>query len=191
MNQAQESSPKTDPLRWVDEYGDFLFRYAKSRLREDQAAEDAVQDTFVAALKHADQYSGAGAEKAWLLGILKRKIIDLVRKRQRSVTSEHDDNSTDISGQLFDRRGHWRSDPRIFGPTPDSALEQAEFWEILKSCMQGIPQRQADVFALRELDGLNTQEICQELQVSPSNLWVLLSRARMRLSNCLKLRWQP
>ena len=188
MDELANEETTADPSRWVDEYGDFLYRFAMSRLRSPEAAEEVVQETFFAALKALDQYAGRGAERAWLLGILKRKVVDVIRQRSRSKTVA--DDGDDLSEQLFDQKGSWRSDPRVFGPRPAAALESAEFWDAFRNCLETVPQRQADAFALRELDGKPGEEVCKDLEITPSNLWVLLYRARMRLANCMKVRWQ-
>lgn len=171
-----------DPSQWIERHGDTLFRYAYSRLRSREAAEEVVQETFLAGLRHADQYSGQGVEGAWLMGILRRKVIDYVRKRRR-VQNEAEDQ-TDFAGQLFDESGRWQSDPR-FGERPSADAERDEFYRRLDDCIDKLPERQATAFSLRELEDLPTDEICQILDVSPSNLSVLLYRARMKLSGCL------
>ena len=176
-----------DPQAWVERYGDYLYGYALSRLRDVSSAEEVVQESFVAGLRHAQQYAGRGSERAWLLGILKRKIIDLVRKRSRSRNANDDD---DLSELLFDEKGNWRSDPRGFGPQPGAALEKQDFWRTFRHCLSTLPEKQADVFSLRELDGKSGDEICKDLQVTPSNLWVLLYRARIRLAQCMKTQWE-
>ena len=174
--------PTFDPAHWIERHGDTLFRYAFSRLRSREAAEEVVQETFLAGLKHADQYSGEGVEGAWLMGILRRKVIDYVRKRRR-VQNEAEDQ-TDFAGQLFDEAGSWKSDPR-FGERPSAESERVEFYRRLDDCLEKLPERQASAFTLRELEELDTEEICEILDVSPSNLSVLLYRARMKLSGCL------
>ncbi|MCH7990684.1 MAG: sigma-70 family RNA polymerase sigma factor [Planctomycetes bacterium] len=190
MNEQVDDSVKaTNPAKWVDRHGDMLYRYALSRLRNAEAAEEVVQETFFAGLKALDQYSGQGTEAAWLLGILKRKIIDYVRQRNRSISGSDPDSSGDVTETLFDKKGNWRADPRIFGNQPEAALERNEFWKILRDCLSTLPVRQADVFTLREIEGLSSKNICAELDVSESNLWVMLYRARMRLSACLKSHW--
>ncbi len=98
------------------------------------------------------------------------------------------DSADDLSETLFDQKGNWRADPRAFGPDPSTSLQRQEFWRIVRTCLETLPQRQADVFMLREMEGLGSEEICKELDISPSNLWVLLYRARLRLSQCLKSR---
>ncbi len=187
--QVDDGVKAINPAEWVDRHGDALYRYALSRLRNSEAAEEVVQETFFAGLKALDQYSGQGAEAAWLLGILKRKLIDYVRQRNRAMTGTDPDSAGDVTETLFDQKGNWRADPRIFGNQPEAALERNEFWKILRDCLSTLPVRQADVFTLREIEGLGTEDICAELGVSDSNLWVMLYRARMRLSACIKSHW--
>lgn len=178
-----------DPGQWVDRYGDYLYRYALSRLGDAEAAEEVVQETLMAGLRSVGQYAGKGTERAWLLGILKRKIVDLLRRRSRteSLDAAEGDDPAEV---LFDRRGRWQVDRRTFGPMPSDPMEQAEFWQVFRRCLEGLPRRQADVFSLRELDGKNSREICKDLDISASNLWVLLYRARLRLADCMRSRWQ-
>lgn len=190
MGEATEADEPTtlNPDSWVDEYGDYLYRYALSRLRDPEASEEVVQQTFLAALQHLEQFSGRGSERAWLLGILKRKIVDLIR--QRSRTSQlTEEEGRDPLDRMFDRRGNWKPEIRSTLLQPLDSLEREEFWPVLRRCMDGLPVRQADVFMLREMDELETAEICKELAITPSNLWVLLHRARLRLSSCMKRRW--
>ena len=190
MDELTEANNKAlNPASWVDEYGDYLYRYAVSRLRDGEAAEEVVQETFVAALRHVDQYEAKGSERAWLLGILKRKIIDLIRARNRTVSLAEED-SNDLSEALFDRNGSWKKEIRSAGYAPLDSLEREEFWRILRGCLETLPPRQADVFVLREMDDRSTEEICKELEITASNLWVILYRARLQLSNCMKSRWQ-
>ena len=95
----------------------------------------------------------------------------------------------DLTETLFDKKGNWRADPRVFGTQPGDALEQEEFWEVFRMCLAGLPQRLADVFTLREMEELSSERICKELELSTSYLWVLLYRARLRLSHCIKAHW--
>ena len=190
MNQhSQADQPHSvDPTTWVDQYGDFLYRYAALRLRDTNGAEEVVQEAFLSALQHVDQYQGKGSERAWLLGILKRKVIDHVRARNRT-TNLAEDEGNELSDALFDRRGNWSSAVQSTVCPPLDSLERQEFWRILQTCLDSIPTRQADVFVLREMNDISTDEICKDLGVTASNVWVLLYRARLQLSNCMKSRW--
>ena len=185
---AAENREALEPNAWVDQYGDYLYRYALSRLRNGEAAEEVVQQSFLAGLQHADQFAGKGSERGWLLGILKRKIIDFIRQRNRTTSLAEDDGG-DPSEAIFDGKGNWQPELRSAIRGPLDSLEREEFWRILRGCLETLPARQADVFVLREMDELSTEVICKDLEITASNLWVLLHRARLRLATCLKSRW--
>lgn len=183
---GRERETNIDPATWVDRHGDTLYRYAMSRLRDPDSAEEVVQETLVSALQALDQYSGKGSEGAWLLGILKRKVIDCVRRRNRPDSAPGGDLEDDPSQKFFDSKGNWRTDPRVLKQCPGARLEREEFWEAFRKCLERLSQRKADVFTLREVEELAAEEICKDLQISASNLWVLLYRARLQLSGCMK-----
>ncbi len=178
----------SDPNLWLDKYGDALYRYAMLRLRDSMLAEDLVQDTLLAAMQA--RYAGQSSERTWLIGILKHKIVDHLRKarRERPLGDELDAAAEQNAG-LFDQHGHWRIDISQWSD-PDKALEQKEFWRVFSECIRRLPPRLGDALMLRELDGLSTEEICQELDIATTNnLWVMLSRARLRMRQCLDANW--
>ncbi len=182
------TSKPTRPEQWLDQYGDALFQYALSRLRNRDAAEEVVQETLVAAIKHQDQFSGKGSEGAWLMGIHKRKVIDHIRQslREKPVTSLTNDRSLD---QFFDENGRWSEKLRKGGGKRLDAIESSELWTIFQICLDGLPQNQSRVFVLREIDEQKSPDICKDLGITSTNLWVLLHRARIRLAECVKARW--
>lgn len=185
-------SPTTlsDPADWLEMYGDFLYRYALIRLRDSMLAEDMVQETLLAAIQSKDGYRGRSSEKTWLTGILKHKIIDHLRNAQR----EHawtDENAQEIDDlqDMFDAKGRWRIDISQWSE-PDLSLERDDFWKIFVDCLQRLPRKMADALLLREMDGLETDTICQVLGgYTTNNVWVMLSRARMRMRRCLDTEW--
>lgn len=192
QSELTEADQSRDPSAWVDAYGDALFRYALSRLRNPESAEEVVQQTFLAGLQHQHQFSGAGSQQGWLMGILKRKIIDFVRQRNRSAQTEAQTDALDARDPLdsfFDRSGKWKQNVRETLLEPLDSVDRQEFWPVFQACLKSLPERQSSVFMLREMEDLETGEICKELEISASNLWVLLHRARLRLANCIKLRW--
>ncbi len=190
MANPDNNEPNTlDPSAWLDQYGDYLYRYALSRLRDAEAAEEVVQETFVAGLRAHDQFAGKGTEKAWLSTILRRKIVDFVRRRMRATPTDSE-STDDVTEVLFDNQGKWRVDPRIFGAHPHAVLEKREFWDVFRKCLAGLPSRQADVFSLREMDDISSKQICKDLGITSSNLWVLLYRARLGLAKCMQHRWR-
>ncbi len=176
-----------NPEVWVDEYGDYLYRYAFSRLRDTNAAEEVVQETFLAGIRYRERFTGEGAERAWLLGILKRKIVDHVRMRNRYDRDGKSDDSNDPSSQLFNQQGNWKNG--AFAVTPDDQLESQEVWEVVRGCLSHIPAGQADVFVLSVMEEMDTDQICKELNITPANLWVRLHRARLALAKCVGTKW--
>ena len=178
-----------DPERWLAEYGDYLYRYALSRLRDQAAAEDAVQETFLAALKGQASFSGRSAEKTWLIGILKHKIVDHIRKDRREPTYEDAEQVEGRIDDFFDARGHWKAGPSEWKVNPRKAFEQKEFWDVLQGCLDGLQGRHRTAFVLREIDGWSGEEICKALDITSTNLWVMLYRAREKLQACLQQNW--
>ncbi|QDT05534.1 RNA polymerase sigma factor SigM [Rubripirellula lacrimiformis] len=194
MNQMVTTDPESpaDTALWVDRYGDALYRYALSRLRDSESAEEVVQQTFLAGLEHRSQYSGTGSLQGWLMGILKRKVVDFVRQRDRYTLSDDlgdiEENREPL-GTFFDRKGNWSQNVRETLLEPLDSVDKEEFWPIFQKCMGTLPKRQSSAFLLREMEGCESAKICKELGISSSNLWVLLHRARLRLANCIKFRW--
>jgi RNA polymerase sigma-70 factor (ECF subfamily) len=166
-----------------------LMRFAVLQLRDEQSAEDAVQDTLLAAFEGAEQFSGRAQLRTWVVSILKNKIVDRIRKRSREAplpeVSESDD---DDFGALFQADGHWQEKPSSWG-NPEATLQQSRFYDVMELCMKALPENLARVFTMREILEMETEEICKELAISTSNCWVVLYRARMRLRECLQLRW--
>ena len=184
-----------DPAAWVDDHGDYLFRYALVRLRDEERAEDVVQETLLAALQHLRSYSGRATERTWLTGILKHKIVDQIRKSCKEVPFEPSDTDLSEFDPLFERpdefQGHWSDtlSPRVWNRTPEDAVRQDEFFGVLQKCMGKLPERVAHVFTLREMNELDTEEICSMLELSTSNFWVMMHRARMSLRRCIEINW--
>jgi RNA polymerase sigma-70 factor (ECF subfamily) len=185
--QPQEATVETNPRNWVEEHGDFLHRYALLRLERPETAEDLVQETFLAALRGREQFQGASSERTWLVGILKHKVIDHFRRKRREQPVS-DLGADEWVDELFDQSGHWKKAPRSWA-NPEAAVESAEFWNVFADCLGKLPGRLAEAFSLREIDGLESAEVCALLAVSPANLSVMLHRARLRLWRCLGTHW--
>lgn len=178
----------SDPSTWVDQHGDILYRYALARVSAPAAAEDLVQETFLAALRGPQTFAGGCAERSWFVAILKRKVVDFFRRRGREKPLPDD---TDGAAQAadFDARGRWQSQPASWGDNPGSAFEQQEFWVVFRGCLGKLPPRLTAAFSLREMEGHSTEEITRDLNVTAGNLAVLLHRARLALRRCLEAHW--
>ncbi|MFQ5991751.1 MAG: sigma-70 family RNA polymerase sigma factor [Nitrospiraceae bacterium] len=188
---AMEQGQLSDPHTWPDRYGNYLFRSALTRVRDRVLAEEIVQETFLAALQARARFSGQSSERTWLVGIMKHKIIDQFRKQSREYHTEDIDSLGEgpKRDRAFDEAGHWRlpdQGPREWA-NPAAAIEQKEFWTVLRQCLGELPPRFAQAFTLREVDDLSSQEVCQALKVSSGNLWVILHRARKHLRACLEM----
>lgn len=183
----------SDPERWVELYGDYLFKYAIMRLRDAARAEDAVQETFLAALK-GKSFAGRSAEKSWLVGILKNKICDYYRKAGRETSFTDLEFYSDEESDRFITDGPFKDGwIHELGPQewagPGASLDSEVFWRTFHDCSNKLPKNVAAVFNLREVDGIESAEICAMLNISESNLWVMLHRARMALRRCLETNW--
>jgi RNA polymerase sigma-70 factor, ECF subfamily len=179
-----------DPEKWVDDHGDYLYRYAILRVRNASVAQDLIQDTLLAALRGLDRFARRSSERGWLLGILKNKIMDHYRKSGREVSFTDMDFLADELAEKF-TNGWWihREAPAEWKPEADVVIHRHEFWVVMRDCLGKLPARIAQVFMLREMEDLPTKEICKSLAVSESNLWVMLHRARMALRECLEINW--
>lgn len=164
-----------------------LLKFARLQLRNSAWAEDAVSETLLAAWERPQSFSAASQLKTWLIGILKHKLVDQIRRNCREMSPTSDDNE-DVLDDLFDQTGHWIDAPQDWGQ-PEAALRQVDFMRVLEACVEHLPGQQGRLFMMREWLELETDEICKELSISPTNLWVLLHRARMRLRDCLQLNW--
>ncbi len=176
------------PDTWVDNYADYLFNYAVGRVSDSEVAKDLVSETFLAGLKSAKNYKGEAAERTWLIAILKRKVIDYYRKSNskkgkaevRMSFSSHGDNEGDWLEEKV-------ADPN--GNMADGFMENEELGLAIQACIAKLPQKQALVFKMKTIQGISTEEICNELGINPSNLWVLVHRARTALMECLNQNW--
>jgi len=167
-----------------------LLRIARLQLRNEAWAEDAVSETIVAAMEGMSAFRGRSQLRTWVVGILKHKIIDQIRRHSREVAIEAQQqvDEGEALDELFDASGHRASAPHDWGD-PESALARSEFFAVLQACIDELPAPLGRVFLLREWLELDTMQICKELQVTSTNCFVMLYRARMRLRECLEARW--
>lgn len=181
-----------DPTFWLEKHGDYLYRFALSNIYEQSVAEDLVQETLLAALKAHQNFADNSTERTWLVGILKHKIADYFRRISREISLDETFETDDIFGnESFGLDGHWKSDktPQVWKADPLELLEQKEFREMLENCLTKLPEKLATAFILCEINGFTSVEICQKLNISKENLYVILHRARMRLRQLIEDDW--
>lgn len=188
---AASPAAANGPERWVDEHGDVLYRYALARVRKPEVAQDLVQETLLAAMRSYEKFAGQSSVRSWLCGILKHKLCDYFRKRGRETSFTDLEFLADECGDRFVPKGFWvhMDGPREWRPDADEVMHRAEFWETMRTCLGTLPERIATVFMMREMDEIESKEICATLAISESNLWVMLHRARMALRDCLAMNW--
>ncbi|MBU0500478.1 MAG: sigma-70 family RNA polymerase sigma factor [Gammaproteobacteria bacterium] len=189
---TQVEADKDSPEYWLDDHGGALYRYALARLRDAHRAEEAVQETLLAALQSRDRFSAHSGLRTWLIGILKHKILDQFRRDAREIPLDDPDPGPDdedaVVASSFRADGHWSSRLADWGD-PEASLENGQFWVVLQRCLDLLPKRMARLFVLRELQEEATEQICQEMAITPTNLWTMLYRARMGLRQCLDRNW--
>ncbi len=176
---------------FLAEHRNYLLRFARLQLRNDTWAEDAVSETFLAALSKPQSFGNRSQLKTWLVGILKHKVIDVLRQRQREISLQSDDDDDagdELDALMFRSDGHFASRPAHWSG-PDAALQSRQFFEVLEACVEKLPPVMGRVFLMREWLELSSDDICKELAMTPTNLYVQLHRARLRLRECLELNW--
>jgi len=188
---ADDPQPDTgaDPRTWFERHGDYLYRFAVARVRRPDAAEDLVQETLLAAWKARDEFDGRATERTWLTAILKRKAVDWLRRRVREQVRLAAPTADRFADDLFDRRGEWKTAPGRWDRGAVEPLDREGFWATFHGCLDKLPERLHAVFALRYLDEAAGDAVCRELGLTPSNLWVMLHRARLRMWWCLSKNW--
>jgi RNA polymerase sigma-70 factor (ECF subfamily) len=182
------------PEQWVERHGDYLFRHAQLRVRDSASAEDLVQETFLAAWRSRSQFAGRSSERTWLLGILKHKIANFYRDKARQMEAADPEALAELEASQFKCSlfgdAHWsRAGAPGPWPNPSKSLDQTEFWQVLHQCIGKLPEKVARVFLLRELEEYEAGTICDDLNITPANLFVMLHRGRLAMRRCLEAYW--
>lgn len=176
-----------DPEKWVDRYSDYLYNYTIVRVNDHAAAQDLISETFLAGLKSMGNFKGEASERTWLIAILKRKIIDHYRK----INSNKGKAEVRITYNDPDAEGEWLEervkDP--FDKTAEDEFENQELGLAILKCMDQLDDRQAQIFRMKTIDNFDTEAICNEFNITPSNLWVIIHRARRAMADCLEKNW--
>lgn len=188
IDSKKMASHQLNPDKWIDLYADYLFNFAVARVSDSEIAKDLVQETFFAGLKSAKNYKGDAAERTWLIAILKRKVIDHYRKinskKGKAEVRMSYSSSSDSEGDWLEEQV---ADP--FSKLENSPIENEELGMAIQDCISKLPKKQALVFKMKTIQGISTEDICNELGINPSNLWVMIHRSRTALMGCLNENW--
>tara|TARA_R100000935_G_C2776272_1_gene139789 strand:+ start:143 stop:694 length:552 start_codon:yes stop_codon:yes gene_type:complete len=181
------SENKIDPNKWVNKYSDYLFNFTIVRVNDREVAHDLISETFLAGLKSMKNFKGEATERTWLISILKRKIIDHYRKSnsrkgKAEIKIQYNDDSNE--GDWLEENASDR-----FDKTAEDVMENEELGMAILECMEQLTDKQAKIFKMKTIDGFETEAICNEFNITPSNLWVIIHRARTTLAQCLEKNW--
>lgn len=185
---SQTTKHSLDPDKWVASYSDYLFNYTITRVNNEEIAKDLVQETFFSGLKSMKNFQGKASERTWLVSILKRKIIDYYRK----INSKK--GKAEVRMNFYsdgDHEGEWIEEraPNTWSNDADKGIENDELKNALTYCIDKLPEKYGVVFRMKTIQGFETEEICKDLDISPSNLWVIIHRARTQLRRCMEDNW--
>jgi len=174
--------------KWIDNYADYMYNYAVVRVNNSDLAKDLVQDAFFAGLKSAKNFQGKSSERTWLISILKRKIIDYYRK----INSKK--GQAEVRMNFYDdgeNEGNWLEErvPQSWDNQSEKTIENEELKSQLESCIDALPEKYGMVFRMKTIQEFETEEICKELDITSSNLWVIIHRARTQLRKCMEDNW--
>ena len=164
-----------------------LYRYALKELRDPVAADDAVQETFAAALTGQCRFEGRSGTRTWLIGILKHKILDEYRRRAREprALTGVDEDGNPSAFDLDQLEASAAGEAAAAGFDPEYAAARKKFWGAFDEHLGRMPQQMARAFTMHAIDGRDSDEVCDALGITPGNLWVLLHRARNKLREAI------
>lgn len=177
-----------NPNNWIKRYSDYLFNYTITRVNDRAIAQDLVSETFLAGLNSMVNFKGEASERTWLISILKRKIIDYYRKinsnKGKAEVRMHYNTDSDSEGDWLEERVADVSDK-----TAEDTMVNSELGDAIYDCLAKLPEKQAEIFKMKTVLGYDTETICNEFDITPSNLWVIIHRARTALAECLEKTW--
>lgn len=176
----------------VEEHFEYLYRYAFRYFRSQDKAEDLVQDTFLAATVAIKRFEGNSSPRTWLTGILRHKIMDRLRTKDREAPLDFDSSEREgLIEKLFNAAEHWHNEtgPVMWGADPSDVMEQREFLSAVEQCLSKLPAKVRQIFLMREMEGFDRNEICKDFNLTSTNVGVILHRARLSLQNCLQTNW--
>jgi len=187
-SQPKASKNNLNPNKWIDLYADYLFNYTITRIDDAELAKDIVQETFFSGLKAMKNYRGDASERTWLVSILKRKIIDQYRKMNSKK------GKAEIRVNFYedgDKKGNWLEEcvPQTWDNEAEVNIESKELGAAINQCVEALPVKYRTVFKMKTIRNIDTDEICNELDISSSNLWVIIHRARLQLRKCMEDSW--
>ncbi|BAX81758.1 sigma-70 family RNA polymerase sigma factor [Labilibaculum antarcticum] len=174
-------------IKWVNEFTNELYKWAYYKTSSAETAEDLVQETFLAAAEKVSTFKGDSSAKTWLFSILNHKIIDYYRKKvNKPVAME-----SNTIASYFDEDGSWQKEkrPKDWQDEENHLLDDNDFQQILKKCLDALPEKWSTCVKLKYLTEKSGEDICQELEIAPTNYWQIVHRSKLQLRNCIENNW--
>ncbi len=177
---------------WVAQYSDKMYSWAFHKTSNKELAEDLVQETFLSAFKAIDGFKFDSQPKTWLFRILNNKIIDHYRKKARNIESSADDEliSRKATDSLFDNKDHWASNIDFTNwEEEEHLLDNLEFKKVLSGCIGKLPEKWRVAVESKYQKDKKASEICKDLNLTQSNYWQVIHRAKLQLKICIEKNW--
>lgn len=179
---------------WFREYSDELFTWAIHKTSSRETAEDLVQETFLSATKGFNGFKNNSNPKTWLFSILNNKIVDHYRAKARSLQVDSlkvEIKAQNLTGSFFDAHSNWKlKGDQILWEEEMHILDNPDFRKIMTNCISGLPENWRLAFMSKYLLGKSSEQICQEIQVTQSNYWQIIHRAKLTLKQCIDQKWK-
>lgn len=193
MDSYKIVDPVSTVSAWVNDFGDALYSWALHKTSSKEQAEDLVQDTFLSALKSFESFESKSSPKTWLFTILNHKIIDHYRKaatRMERLNSEENKSKFQVTDSLFDQNDNWTANG-LEGPwhQDKNLMDDPSFEGVFVACMDDLPKDWRIAISSKYILEKKATEICQELNITASNYWQVIHRAKLLLKKCLEVGW--
>lgn len=176
-----------DLTAWVEAHTEEMVRWAIQKTSSEEVARDLVQDTFLAAAEKYENFQGKSSPKTWLFAILNNKIVDHYHRQVKQPTLSADN----LFSEVFDENGSWQPQrvPRDWGQEEEHLLDNEDFKDVLRKCMEALPGNWYSCIRMKYLMNKSGNEICQELEIAPTNYWQIIHRAKLQLRQCIENNW--
>lgn len=178
---------KDNLKQWVHDFTDDLYRWALYRTSSEETAKDVVQETFLAASEKIHDFKRQSSPKTWLFSILNHKILDVYRKKAKKPFQSY---NPDFS-RFYDDEGSWLKSarPQPWKDDTPHLLDEDNFQEVLRKCLSVLPEKWHACIKLKYIMNKKGKDICQELEITPTNFWQIMHRAKLNLRECLERNW--
>ncbi|TSJ47555.1 sigma-70 family RNA polymerase sigma factor [Fluviicola chungangensis] len=192
------SNKNTEPALWVERFADYLYSIACIQLNDKELAKDLVSETFLSALQNLEKFRGESSEKTWLTRILNNKIIDHYRKSSTRLKNlrHYLESSDEQFYQAFFEPSylsdyHWKekTSPVKNEQFTDYLITNGEFQLALEYCLKQLSPKLKPVFIAKFIHEDDSETICKEFEISPSNYWIIIHRAKLLMRACLEHKW--